>query len=95
MQVLLLLQLAAYAQHTRQCLFAELSCMHQDHVNVLFTASVHTRLVFHRGDEESSLAGLHLGLNTKRDLIMNSSANTAPVAAEPDKISAWVARTAL
>ena len=26
---------------------------------------------------------------------MNSSANTAPVAAEPDRISAWVARTAL
>ena len=26
---------------------------------------------------------------------MNSSANTAPVAAEPDKISAWDARTAL
>ena len=38
---------------------------------------------------------LAFGWKTKRDLIMNNSANTAPVAAEPDRISAWVARTAL
>ena len=54
-----------------------------------------TRLVFHRGEDDSSLVGLAFGLNTRRDLIMNNSANTAPVAAEPDRISAWDARIAL
>ena len=93
MPVLLLLQLAAHEQHTQAKSVAELSCMHMSMSK--HCCYQHTRLVFHRGDEESSLAGLALGLNTKRDLIMNSSANTAPVAAEPDKISAWVARTAL
>ena len=45
-----------------------------------------TLLVFHLG-ELSSDTRLALGLNTNNDLIMNSSANTAPVAAEPDKTS--------
>lgn len=46
-----------------------------------------TLLVFQRGEDDSSLVGLALGLNTSKDLIINSSANTAPVAAEPDRIS--------
>ena len=50
-----------------------------------------TLLVFHRG-EESSETRFALGLNTSSDFIINSSANTAPVAAEPDKTSRWAAR---
>lgn len=46
-----------------------------------------TLLVFQRGEDDSSLVGLALGLKTSKDLIINSSANTAPVAAEPDRIS--------
>jgi len=54
-----------------------------------------TLLVFHRGEDDSSLVALAFGLNTSKDLIMNNSANTAPVAAEPDRISTWAARMAL
>ena len=46
-----------------------------------------TLLVFHRGEDDSSSVALAFGLNTSKDLIMNNSANTAAVAAEPDRIS--------
>ena len=48
---------------------------------------LYTLLVFHRGEDDSSLVALAFGLKTSKDLIMNNSAKTAPVAAEPDRIS--------